>query len=450
MTEGKPLYLILKFIWPLLLGNTFQQLYNMVDTIIVGKYVGANALAAVGSTGTIMFLVVGLANGMATGFTVLTSQKYGAGDREGTRGTVANGVILAVIVCAVLTIISLSIMHSLLTIMNTPAEIYDDAYAYISTICMGIFALVFYNLFASFLRAVGNSTMPLVFLIFSAGLNVILDLVFILNFGMGVRGAALATDVAQGISAILCIIYIYARVEVLRPRREDWRLNACYTRKQLTVGVPMALQFGITASGTMVMQSAINIYGAVAVAGFTAAGKVQNLLTTGYMSLGQTMAAYVGQNYGKHDMDRINMGVREANKIGIVYSLFSGVMVLLLLPRLMALFFAKDVNVAEMLPYARTYIQLCVVCFIPLAMIFIYRNTIQGCGYGMTAMMLGVMELVARMSMAVGSMFVGSYTMAVAADAMAWLTTGFFGWFLFVWVRKRILEKWEKEIIRDI
>ncbi len=444
MTQGKPLKLILNFIWPLLLGNTFQQLYNMVDTVIVGKFVGANALAAVGSTGTIMFLVMGLANGMATGFTVLTSQKYGAGELEATRKTVAIGVLLAVIVCTVLTITSLAIMHTLLTIMNTPAEIYDDAYAYISTICMGIFALVFYNLFASFLRAVGNSTMPLVFLIVSAFLNIILDLVFIINFHMGVRGAALATDVAQGISAILCIIYIYSKVDVLRPRREDWRLHACYTRRQLAIGVPMALQFGITASGTMVMQAAINIYGAVAVAGFTAAGKVQNLLTTGMMSIGQTMAAYVGQNYGKRDMARIDEGVREANKIGVIYSLVSGVLTVALLPYLLRMFFAADVDLDALLPYARTYIPISVVCFIPLAMIFIFRNTIQGCGYGMTAMMLGIMELVARLAMAIGSMFVGSYAMAVASDAAAWVTTGFFGLFLFLRVRKRILKKWDE------
>ncbi len=446
MTQGSPLQLILKFAWPLLLGNIFQQLYNMVDTIIVGKYVGANALAAVGSTGTIMFLVVGLANGMATGFTVLTSQKYGAGEYEQTRQTVSNGVILAVIVCAILTVLSLSVMHPLLRLMNTPTEIYADAYAYISTICMGIFALVFYNLFSSFLRAVGNSTMPLVFLIFSACLNIVLDLVFILNFHMGVRGAALATDVSQGVSAILCVIYIYSKVDVLRPRREDWKLHPCYTRKQLTVGVPMALQFGITASGTMVMQSAINIYGATAVAGFTAAGKVQNLLTQGMMSLGQTMAAYVGQNYGKRDMERIDAGVREANRIGIIYSLIAGALTLLLLPHLIRLFFAADVNIDELLPYATTYIRFCVVCFIPLAMIFIYRNTIQGCGYGMTAMTLGIMELVARLAMAIGSMFVGSYAMAVASDAAAWLTTGFFAWYLFARVRKRILKKWEEGI----
>ena len=196
MTEGKPLSLIIRFMIPLWIGNVFQQLYNMCDTIIVGRYVGDGALAAVGSTGTVVFMVLGLCNGMATGFTVLTSQRYGAQDRDGTRLSVTNGIFLALLLAGIMTILSLSVMRPLLRLMNTPADIFEDAYSYISTICIGLVTIVFYNLFSSFLRAVGNSKMPLIFLIISALLNILMDLVFVVGLHAGVAGAAWATNLA--------------------------------------------------------------------------------------------------------------------------------------------------------------------------------------------------------------------------------------------------------------
>ncbi|MBR1741880.1 MAG: MATE family efflux transporter, partial [Lachnospiraceae bacterium] len=324
MTEGRPLTLMLRFMLPLLLGNVFQQLYNMVDTIIVGRYVGDTALAAVGSTGTIFFMVIGICNGMSTGFTVLTSQKFGADDIEGTKLSVTNGIFLSVIVVAVMTGITLVVMHPLLHLMNTPADIYDDAYSYISTICMGVAAMVFYNLFSSFLRAIGNSRMPLIFLSISAVLNIFLDLLFIIVFHLGVRGAALATVLSQMVSATACAIYIFTKVEVLKPRKEHWHFHKESVKKQIYIGLPMALQFGITSSGTMVMQTAVNKFGSIAVTGFTAASKVQGLLTQGMMAIGQTTASYAGQNYGKKDLPRIHQGTKDAMKIGVVYSLVVG------------------------------------------------------------------------------------------------------------------------------
>lgn len=424
MTEGKPFGIILKFMLPLFLGNVFQQFYNMVDAVIVGKYVGANALAAVGSTGTIMFLVVGLASGITTGFTVLTSQKYGAGDRDATRATAANAMILSGIVVLVLTTLSLVFMNRLLQIMNTPEDIYEDAYSYITVICGGIITIVSYNLFSSLLRAIGNSRIPLVFLIISALLNIVLDLIFILNFKLGAAGAAWATDVSQGISAILCMVYIKKRIPVLTPQKKDWRLNPVYTKSMLSIGLPMGLQFGITASGTMIMQTAINMFGSVAVAGFTAASKVQNLLTQGMMALGQTMSAYVGQNYGKGDLDRVDAGTRDAMKIMVVYSLISALIAVVCLPYLMSLFFSSNVSLDELLPWGRTYIYISVVFYIPLAMIFIYRNSMQGCGYSLTAMSLGIIEFFARLFTALLSMRLHSYALAVGSDPAAWLVAG--------------------------
>ncbi len=437
MTSGNPLPLIFKFSVPIFLGFVFQQFYNMVDTVIVGRAVSPQALAAVGSTGTIMFMMMGLANGMSTGFTVLISQKYGANDNDGARKAFVNGIMLSAICIAIMTFISIAVMHPLLHIMNTPADIYDDAYAYITTICGGCVALIYYNYFASSLRAIGNSKTPLYFLIFAALLNIVLDLVFILVFKLGTFGAALATDVSQGISAVLSLIYIYKKVPVLRPCRSDWKLDRVYTQKQLNIGVPMGLQFGITASGTMVMQSAINIYGSTAVTGFTAAGKVQNLMTAGMPSIGQAMAAYVGQNYGAADLERVHSGTKAAMKISTVYSIVAAILAVVTLPFIIGLFFEAGTDIASYMPYARIYCYECVPFYLPLAMIFIYRNAIQGCGYGMTSLMLGGMELVARLIAAFISIPLKSYPLAVGADAIAWFTTGIFALFLYLIVIKK-------------
>ncbi|MCR4797511.1 MAG: MATE family efflux transporter [Lachnospiraceae bacterium] len=445
MTEGKPLPLLLKFVIPILLGFIFQQFYNMVDTVIVGRYVGPDALAAVGSTGTIMFLILGLANGLTTGFTVLISQKFGAGDKNATRKAFVNGILLGAVSTSVLTVISVLIMHPLLRIMNTPEDIYNDAYAYIVTICAGSLAIIFYNLFAASLRAIGDSRTPLYFLIFAALLNIVLDLLFIVSFHMGTFGAALATDVSQGTSALLCLIYIYKKVPVLRPQKDDWHFYKKYTSKQLNVGIPMALQFGITASGTMVMQAAINIYGSIAVGGFTAAGKVINLMTAGMPSIGQTMAAYTGQNFGHGDLGRIRQGTKDAMKISTVYSAITAVLTVLALPYIIGLFFDSGVDLAQYMPYAKTYCYQCVIFYLPLAMIFIYRNTMQGCGYGKTALMLGVMELIARLATAFVSMGLRSYPLAVAGDAVAWGSTGIFAWILYLFVMKEIQRKFYPE-----
>ena len=321
MTKGRPLPVILQFTLPLIIGNIFQQLYNMVDTIIVGRYVGADALAAVGSTGTIMFLLTGFSQGITAGFAILISQRYGAHDADGVKQAVANGTLLSVLFTLFLTCSCLFLMKPLLTIMNTPDNIFADAYSYIMIITAGIVANIFYNLLSAFLRAVGNSKVPLFFLVFSACLNVLLDLFFIIQLHMGVAGAAWATNLAQAISAVLCAIYIWCKIPELKPYRSDWKISRTDTKNQLAAGIPMALQFAITSSGTMIMQSAINLFGSTAVAAFTATGKLQSLLMQGMIAMGQTMATYSGQNFGSGDIKRIKAGVKTALGIALVYAL---------------------------------------------------------------------------------------------------------------------------------
>ena len=444
MTKGRPLPVILKFILPLIIGNIFQQLYNMADTIIVGRYVGSDALAAVGSTGTIMFLIVGFAQGITAGFSVLTAQRFGARDNEGVKSSVANGILLSLIFTVVLSALSMLSMHTLLKLMNTPDNIFQDAYTYIMIISAGLGATIFYNLFSSYLRAVGNSKIPLVFLVFSAALNVILDLVLIINVKMGVAGAAYATVISQGVSAILCLIYIYIRIPSLAPNRRHWKLHGQESRNQLAVGIPMALQFAITASGTMIMQAAINLFGSDAVASFTAASKLQNLVTQGMIAMGQTMATYSGQNFGKGDIGRIRQGVKAALGSCVVYALASALLVCILLKPALGLFFTGDVDMNSMLPWAKTYIYMSAVFYIPLSSIFVFRNTMQGCGYGFLPMMGGVAELIARLVVALISMAVGSYALACFCDPAAWLAAAIFTGVSYIFVMKDIRKKYEK------
>lgn len=225
MSTGSPLSIILKFSLPLFIGNLFQSFYNMVDAMIVGRFVGEDALAAVGATGTIMFVVTGLATGLSTGFTVLTSQKYGEGNEEGTRKSVANGMVLSLIMVLALTVISLACMNPILKLMNTPDNIFEDASTYITAICIGMVSIVAYNFFAACLRAVGNSRIPLITLIISASINVALDLLFIRGFGWGVAGAAWATNLAQAVSAVICALYLCRKKKSMWPRLKELRLN---------------------------------------------------------------------------------------------------------------------------------------------------------------------------------------------------------------------------------
>ena len=313
MTAGNPMKIICGFTLPIFIGNVFQQFYNMADAVIVGKFVGNKALAAVGSTGTIMFLIYGFVVGMTAGFTVLTAQKFGAGDMKGMRKTVAGAGILSLLVGALLTVLFMAFMKPLLILMNTPEDIFADAYAYIMIVSGGILAQMLYNLLSSILRALGNSKLPLLFLVISALLNIVLDLVFIVGFGMGAKGAAVATVIAQGVSGILCLFYIIAKIPILHLKREDLDVGSTIYQNQLRIGLPMALQYSITAIGTMMVQSALNILGSYAVAAFTAGNKIENIFTQAYVAIGTTMATYnvllsgnvIGNLTGVYDQKKV-------------------------------------------------------------------------------------------------------------------------------------------------
>lgn len=419
MTMGKPFKMILNFTIPVFIGNIFQQFYSMVDAIIVGKFVGTKGLAAVGATGTITFLILGFLMGLTAGFTVLTSQKFGAGKMEEMRQTVGNAAVLSAIVSAIMTAVSMLGMRALLVFMHTPADIFDDAYTYIMIICGGIFAQVLYNILASILRALGNSRTPLYFLIISAVLNIILDLVFIIVFHWGAPGAAWATVISQGVSGILCLVYIVKYVPELRLKKSDWKLRGNLVKSQISVGIPMGLQFSITAIGTMMVQSALNMLGSYHVAAFTAGNKIENIFTQAYVALGTAMATYNAQNIGAGKLERVRDGFRKAHIIGIGYSIITGI-VLVTVGKYLSYLFISD-NAAEVIPMVDTYLRCVGIFLIPLHFVNVLRNGIQGMGYGILPMMAGVAELAGRGVTAVIAAERMSYFGTCMASPMAWI-----------------------------
>lgn len=419
MTKGSPMKIILSFTLPIFLGNVFQQFYNMADTVIVGKFVGTKALAAVGSTGTIMFLVYGFVVGMTAGFTVLTAQKFGAGDMASMRKTVAGASILSLIVGVILTAVFMIFMKPWLRVMNTPEDIFADAYVYIMIISGGILAQMLYNLLASILRALGNSKVPLYFLILSALLNIVLDLVLIVGFHMGAAGAAVATIIAQGVSGLLCLVYIFRKVPVLRMHREDWHPSGHLLKVQLCIGIPMALQYSITAIGTMMVQSSLNILGSTLVAAYTAACKIEQVVTQAFTAMGTTMATYAAQNMGAGDVTRIRQGFRACTILGIAYSFLAAGLVMTVGKYMTYLFVSEDVK--TIMDSVDIYLKCVGAFFIPLMAVNVYRNGIQGLGYGVLPMMAGVAELIGRGVVAVIAAKQKSFAGVCLASPAAWL-----------------------------
>ena len=434
MTKGNPLKLIVKFMIPLIIGNLFQQFYNMADIIIVGRFIGVKALAAVGATGTIMFLLLGFLMGLTSGFTVITAQRFGAGDIEGVRKSVASAIILSAIITVIGTLISVNYMDALLTLMNTPADIFVEARTYISIICYGFVCTISYNLVSSVLRAVGNSKAPLYFLVVAALLNIVLDLYFIIVLKLGVAGAALATVISQGVAGVLCTIYIAKKVPTLHLKKEHFKLDENLVKNQLTTGIPMALQYSITAVGTIVVQSALNQLGSIAVAAYTAADKVEGLVTQPYFALGMTMSTFSAQNRGVNDFGRIRQGVRISNIISAIYSVIMAFFIIFFMKYMILLFVSE--NVAEILSFAQIFVNVTSVFFIPLGMIFIYRNSLQGAGFALIPLLGGVVELVSRVAVAIVAARNLSFTGVCYANVAAWLTTA-----IFLWVSYQIIFK---------
>lgn len=421
LTQGRAVPLILSFSIPLILGNLFQQLYNLVDTIIVGRYLGVAELAAVGATGAINFLILGFVSGLCAGMAIPIAQRFGAKDEEGLRRYVANSIWLAVVFSVIMTPLMMIFTKRILVLMRTPEDILEDAYIYIVTIFAGIPLIFLYNLVASVIRALGDSKTPLYFLLFASVLNVGLDIVSIRILGMGVLGPALATVFSQGISGVLCLIYMGKRFPILRLGRSDMRPDTRSAGRLLGVGVPMGLQYSITAIGSVVLQSAVNTLGSTAVAAVTASSRIGMLFANCELdSLGSAMATYCGQNLGAGKYDRIIDGVKKAMVLGIGYSI-CGFLIMYFFSGKLAMLFVSDPSEIELIGMVRRWTVCNSIFYSALCILSVLRFSIQGLGFSTVAISSGVAEMIARCIVAF--CFVGSlgFTAICFANPLAWI-----------------------------
>jgi len=427
LTSGSPFRVILLFTLPLVLGNLFQQFYSLADTIIVGRFIGIDALAAVGATGPVNYLVLGFVIGVCNGFAIPIAQLFGAGDDVALRRYVDNTAFLSVVLSLIMTVVIVALTRPILQLMQTPADILDVATYYIGTIFAGIPFIFLYNVVAGIMRALGDSKTPLYFLILTSAMNIGLDLVFIIIFQMGAFGAALATDLSQALSGVLSLWYLLKRFSILHGDKADFAFDKKACVKLLGIGIPMGLQCSITAIGGIVMQSAVNMLGSTAVAAVTAASKTQHFLTVPLESIGTSMATYSGQNLGAARMDRVRRGVHAAMWIVSVYALGSFVILHFGNVAIMGLFLdtAAEVEVVEM---ACQYLFWNSLFFLVLGGLIVWRYTIQGLGYSTLAMLAGVAEMIARTAVALLLVPVLGFFGAAISNPAAWVAACIFLW----------------------
>lgn len=395
LTSGKPMSLILGFSIPLLFGLLFQQFYSLVDTIIVGKCIDVNALAAVGATGSVNFLIIGFCMGVCNGFAIPVAQRFGAGDYAGLRKMVYNSAWLSVIFSVVMTILVCFYCNTIMTLMRTPEDIYDQAYRYIFIIFLGIPVTYLYNILSGIIRSLGDSKTPVIFLVLASLINIGLDLLFILGFHRNVEGAAYATVISQLISGILCLIYMIRKFPILRPAdKHELFFDSHCARILCNMGIPMGLQYSITAIGSVILQTSVNSLGSTSVAAVTAGSKLGCFLMCPFDAMGSTMATYGGQNVGAKKLDRIKSGLASCSLLGVIYSVLALIIVLPLGRKLLLLFLDADETVIIGRAYRFLVTNVCF--YIPLAFVNIVRFLIQGMGYSKFAMLAGVCEMTAR------------------------------------------------------
>lgn len=422
MTAGSPLKLILLFSIPVLIGNIFQQFYNMVDTLIVGRFLGEDALAAVGATGSICFMMLGFAIGIAQGFGIKLSHAFGARNEEELRSRVAASLSLGLGVSLVLTVLTMLSARALLTFMNTPENIFEMSYNYIIVIYGGLGATMFFNIASAILRGVGDSKTPLYFLVLASLLNIALDIFLIVQVGMGTEGAAWATVISQAFSAILCFVYMFRKFEILKLKKRDFHLDLSICKSMFGVGIPMALNYTITAVGVMILQSAINVFGSTVVASYTAAAKVEQLATQPMVTLGTTMSTYNGQNLGAGNYGRIFDGMGKAFVLALILAGFGALVCCLGGIPLVSMFLSEPT--ADVLAYARQYLLTISCFFVPLVLIYLYRNALQGLDQGFWPMMSGLFEMVCRIAVVWILLKPAGYWAVCFASPTAWVGAG--------------------------
>lgn len=442
MTVGSPLRQITKFALPLILGYILQQMYLVIDAAIVGRWIGVGALAAVGASSSIMFLVMGFCNGACAGFAIPVAQSFGAKDYSKMRLYVANAVRISAVMATVVTLLSLMFCRRILQMVNTPADIFHDAYIFLMLQFAAIPLTFGFNLFSGQIRALGNSRQPFYFLITSAVVNVLLDVVLILGCGLGVAGAGIATWLSQALSVILCLWYIRKRMQLLIPKDDERRFDNKRTSILLNNGVPMGLQFSITGIGIIMLQSANNALGTTCVAAFTASMRIKYLFTCVFENIGVAMATYCGQNLGARRMDRVTKGVKDAIKLMLIYFVFTFALIYPFADWMMRLF--VDSGEAEVVGRAAQFMRIANYFYPALGLLTILRYSIQGLGFSNLSMLSGVMEMIARCGVSLWLVPTLAWTGVCLGDPVAWIMADLFLIPAFLWVQKR-LRKQAKE-----
>ncbi len=419
MTAGRIFPQLFYFTLPLLMGNLLQQTYSLVDAAIVGRFLGIDSLAAVGASSSVVFLILGFCNGCCGGFGIPVAQKFGARDYATMRRCVVVSLQLAAAMSLILAVVTGILCDDILRLMRTPDNIFDGAYIYLLITFIGIPCTFFYNLLSSIIRALGDSKTPFWFLLFSAVLNIVLDLFTILTLGWGVAGAAIATVFSQGLSAVLCYVYMMRRFDILRTTPAERRFSWPIARILLGIGVPMGLQFSITAIGSIMLQSANNALGTACVAAFTAAMRIKMFFMCPFESLGIAMATFAGQNYGAGRPERILQGVKAAALMALAYWVFT-FCVLMFGSETVALLFV-DASETEILYDTALFLHVSVTFFPVLGLLCILRYTIQGAGFTNLAMLSGVSEMVARILVSVFAVPMWGYIAVCFGDSTAWI-----------------------------
>jgi putative MATE family efflux protein len=419
LTRGTPARLILGFALPLLIGNLFQQLYLLADTVILGRILGVHALAAVGSTGSIMFFLIGFIQSMTAGFSIITAQHFGACRKADVRRSFCVTITLSLAAGLILTTTGVALAGPILHLLETPPEIIDDAYSYISVIYAGLLSAVLFNLLSNTILALGDSRPPLVFLMVSNVLSVILDFVFILGLSWGVAGAAWATILAQTTSAVLCVLYIRKRIPALRLRRKDWHFAWSDLDKSMRVGLPMGFQASIIAIGGIILQWVLNSLGAISVAAFTVARTIDLVAILPLMSFGLAMATYVGQNYGARDIPRIRLGVLHCCAMSLTFSVCIGLVNIFGGYAIVSFFIGADKH--EVASLAQIFLSVSGCTYWILSLLFIFRFTLQGLGQSLVPTVAGFLELIMRALAAIVLTRHLGFLGACIANPLAWI-----------------------------
>lgn len=440
MTKGQPFWLILHFAWPLLLGNMLQQFYSLVDAAIVGQYLGMNALAGVGASSSVLFLIIGFCNGTASGFGIPIAQAFGAEDYLQMRRYVRVSYYAGMVISVVQAVACSLLCGNILKWMQTPLEIFDDAYTYLLITFITIPCNMIYNLLASVIRALGDSKTPFYFLVLASILNIILDLLFVIVFHMGVGGAALATAVAQTISIIVCVVYMKRSFPILKGEMSEFNIFDLWIL--LGFGIPFGLQFSITAIGSMMLQAANNALGTACATAFTAAMRLKMFFICAFENLGVAMATYCGQNLGAKKLDRVISGIKDALLMMVIYWFFTMAVLLPYARDLSMLFIYRSAT--QILDYSEQFMHISCLNYLFLGSLVIFRYSLQGLGFTRLAMWSGVSELIARALVSLLIVPSLGFLGVCIGDPAAWVAANIFllpaFWYVYKKLKKHSLQ----------